>query len=158
MLLQFKPRLLTGTLLVLTLFNGATPQAAGNADPFGKLRGEWATALHSKQLDQLVSLYAPDAVFLTESGGRFTGRPAIRELCQRAMNTFTSDIQLHSIAQEQSGNLGYDSGDYSETLVANAGGARTETKGTYMMVLKRQSDGRWLIQQQMWTEFSAPKH
>jgi len=154
---MLRPMVLTGTLLVLTLFTGATPPSADNADPFAKLRGEWATALHAKQLDQLVLLYAPDAVFLTESGGRFTGRPAIRELCQRAMDTFTSDIQFHSLAQEQSGNLGYDSGDYSETLVANAGGARTEAKGTYLMVLKRQSDGRWLIQQQMWTE-SAPKH
>jgi len=153
---MLKPMVLTGTLLVLTLFTSTTPPQGNNADAFAKLRGEWATALHSKQLDQLVLLYAPDASFQTESGARFTGRPAIRELCQHAMNTFTSDIQMHSVAQEQSGNLGYDSGDYSETLIANTGGARTEVKGTYLMVLKRQSDGRWLIQQQMWTD-SSPK-
>lgn len=127
------------------------PPASGDADPFAKLRGEWATALHSKQLDQLIMLYAPDAVFLTPDGDRFNGRPAIRQLSQKAMDTFTSDIKLHSIAREQSGNLGYDSGDYSETLVANSDGARTEVKGSYLMVLKRQSDGRWLILEQVWT-------
>jgi uncharacterized protein (TIGR02246 family) len=153
----------TLTFLITTLLAAGTSlihaSASADADPFAKLRGEWVTALHSKQLDRLVMLYTPDAVFLTPEGGRFTGRPAIRELSQRAMDTFTSNIRLHSIVREQSGNLGYDSGDYTETLVANSDGVHTETKGDYLMVLKRQSDRRWLIQQQVWTESSpAPKH
>jgi ketosteroid isomerase-like protein len=133
--------------------------ASGGADPFAKLREEWATALHSKQLDPLVMLYAPDAVFLTPAGDRFAGRPAIRELSKKAMDTFTSNIRLRSIVSEQSGNLGYDSGDFSETLVANSDGGRTEVKGNYLMVLKRQSGGEWLILEQVWTEASPdPKH
>ncbi len=104
-------------------------------------------------------LYAPDAVFLTPTGERFTGRPAIRELTRKAMDTFTNDISLHSIVSEHSGNLAYDSGDYHETLVANLGGSRTDVQGNYLMVLKRQSDSRWLILEQVWTEAApAPKH
>lgn len=133
------------------------PRKAG--DPFAKLRGDWAAALHAKQLDALAMLYAPDAVFLEPDGQRVSGRPAIRDLCKKMMDTFTSDLTFHSLVTGQSGTLAYDSGDYQETLIANADGKKTDASGTYLMVLKRQNDGRWLILAQMWTDAKpAPPH
>jgi uncharacterized protein (TIGR02246 family) len=144
----------------------APPQAGAKSresrkadDPFAKLRTEWAAALHGKQLDSLAMMYAPDAVFLEPQGQRVSGRPAIRDLCEKMMNTFTSDLTFHSLVTEQSGMLAYDSGDYQETLTANSDGTKTEARGTYLMVLRRESNGRWLILAQLWTEASpAPAH
>jgi uncharacterized protein (TIGR02246 family) len=128
-------------------------------DPFAKLRADWAAALHAKQLDSLAMLYTPDAVFLEPHGQRVAGRPAIRNLCKKTMDTFTSDLTFHSLVAEQSGTLAYDSGDYQETLIANSDGTKTEARGTYLMVLRRQSDGRWRILAQVWTEAApAPVH
>ncbi len=100
----------------------------------------------------MVMLYAPGAVFLPPTGERITGRPAIRDLSKKAMDTFTSDISLHSIVTEHSGNLAYASGDYRETLVTVSDGTKTEVQGNYLMLFKRQADGRWLIIEQVWTE------
>ncbi|HKF21483.1 MAG TPA: DUF4440 domain-containing protein [Candidatus Angelobacter sp.] len=136
-----------------------SPESRKADDPFAKLRAEWSAALHAKQLDSLAMMYAPDAVFLEPHGQRVSGRPAIRDLCKKAMDTFTSDLTFHSIVTEQSGTLAYDSGDYQETLTANSDGAKTEGRGTYLMVLRRESNGRWLILAQVWTEASpAPSH
>src|SRR5215475_124593 len=81
-------------------------------------RGEWTTNLHQKKLDEFMKLYAPDAVFITGNGKRITGRQAIRDLTAKAMDSFTSDIQLRSINTDFSGELAYDSGDYHETVTA----------------------------------------
>jgi uncharacterized protein (TIGR02246 family) len=130
----------------------ANRQASGPADDIAKIRSEWAKALRAKQLDQIVLLYAPDAVFLPPTGERVTGRPAIRDLTKKIMETFTSDINLDSIVMEHSGSLAYDSGDYSETLVTVADGAQIEAQGNYLMIFKRQPEGNWLIIEQAWTE------
>jgi len=151
--------LLSSLLALVTALAPFTPipKPSTAADAIARIRTEWTRDLHSKKLDAIVMLYAPDAVFLTPNGERFTGRPAIRELCRKAMDTFTSDLTFHSIVSEGSGNLAYDSGDFWETLVKLSDGSKSEGRGNYLMVFKRQPDGNWLIAQQVWTE-STPAH
>jgi ketosteroid isomerase-like protein len=121
------------------------------ADELARIRSEWSKDLHDKQLDRLVALYAPDAVFMKPSGRRVSGRPAIRDLCKSVMDTFTSDISMHSLATDHSGDLAYDSGEYSESLVKTSDGTKADIEGNYVMILKRQPDGNWLIAEQIWT-------
>jgi uncharacterized protein (TIGR02246 family) len=141
-------------LLALTTMLAAVPglnqQAPNPADAFASLRTEWAKDLHDKKLDQIVMLYAPDAVFLPPNGERIVGRPAIRELTKKAMDTFTSDLTFRSINMEYSGNLAYDSGEFRETLAGLSDGNTTHGQGNYLMVYKQQADGTWLIVQQAW--------
>jgi uncharacterized protein (TIGR02246 family) len=127
------------------------------SNEIAKVRADWAKALYSKQLDQIAMRYAPDAVFLTPTGDRITGRAAIRDLCKKAMATYTSDIKMRSAALGHSGNLAYDSGDYEETEAIIANGTSKNLKGTYLMVYRRQADGHWLILQQMWAD-GTPAH
>ena len=153
-------RLLVASLaLLIALVAPPLPAQSGQsaaADEIARLRSEWAKNLLAKKLDPIVALYAPDAVFLQPSGDRVTGRAAIRDLCKNIMATFTSDISLHSIATEHSGDLAYDSGDYRETLVKVSDGIQIEVQGNYLMVFKRQADGTWLILEQMWTLVTPP--
>jgi uncharacterized protein (TIGR02246 family) len=149
-------------LLFLLLAVGANSfspaqQPSRDVEAIARIRTEWTIDLHSKQLDQIVMLYAPDAVFLPPSGERIAGRAAIRELTGNVMAKLTSNISLHSMVTEHSGNLAYDSGEYSETVVKTADGSKTDLQGSYLMVFKRQADGKWLIALQMWTE-TSPGH
>ncbi len=129
----------------------AKPTAPNVADDLAKLRAQWAQELHDKDLDKIIALYAADAAFLAPSGGRFTGQTAIRGLFKTIMDTVTSNITFHSIVTETSGDLAYDSGDYSETLVPTKSGPDQHYKGDYLIVFRRQKDGHWLIVQQVWT-------
>lgn len=127
------------------------PAASGAADDLARLRGQWAQELHDKQLDQIIALYAPDSAFLSPNGGRFTGPAEIRGLFKTIMETVTSNITFHNITTESSGDLAFDSGDYTETLVPMKAGPDQHYKGDYLIVFRRQKDSRWLIVQQVWT-------
>jgi uncharacterized protein (TIGR02246 family) len=121
------------------------------ADEIVRLRTEWAKNLRAKQLDQIAALYAPDAVYLLPSGARVSGRPAIRDICKKIMDNFTSEITFQSLASDHSGDLAYDSGEYRESLVKLSDQTKAEVQGNYVMIFKRQPDGTWLIAEQMWT-------
>lgn len=125
--------------------------ASGVAEELAKVREQWVRELHDKQLDQIIALYAPDAAFLSPTGGRFTGPGAIRGLFKTIMDAVTSNLTLHSMVTESSGDLAYDSGDYTETLVPTKGGPDQHYQGDYLIVFKRQKDGKWLIVQHVWT-------
>jgi uncharacterized protein (TIGR02246 family) len=139
------------TLLVALGSTAGQRKQPSVADEIVRLRTEWAKNLRAKQIDQLAALYATDAVYLKPSGARVTGRPAIREVCKKIMDSFTSDITFQSLASDHSGDLAYDSGEYRESLVKLSDKTEADVQGNYVMIFKRQSDGTWLIAEQMWT-------
>src|SRR5690349_1111585 len=53
------------------------------ASQVARVRDQWAQFLNAKQLKPIMTLYAPDAVFLQPSGERITGAPSIRSLTQK---------------------------------------------------------------------------
>lgn len=126
------------------------------SEEVGKIPALWARTLQSKQIDQLAALYTPDAVFLKPTGERITGRPAVRDLCKKIMDTFSNDFTFHSLASDVSGNIAYDSGEYKDSLVKISDQTKAEVQGNYLMIFKRQPDGSWLIAQQMWTLVTPP--
>ena len=149
---MFLGRLLLLITMTLTALSGLSqqPPSPAPSDAIAKIRDQWCKDLHDKRLDEIVSLYAPDATFLTPNGERVNGRDAIRTLTKQAMASFTSDLSFQSIAFESSGTLAYDEGQFRETLTSNANGTVSHSSGSYLMVFKRQTDGAWLIVEQAW--------
>jgi ketosteroid isomerase-like protein len=133
----------------------AAPQAS-TIVTLAKIREAWVQDLRNKQLEAILKFYAPDAVFLLPSGDRITGSAALRTLFQNIMATFHSDLTLHSQNLETSGDLAYDSGDFQETLTTIATGAKITSKGSYIIIFKRQPNGSWQIVQHVWTGTPPP--
>ena len=133
----------------------AAPQTS-TLETFAKMREAWAQDLRTKQLEPILKFYAPDAVFLQPNGERITGSAALRSLFQTIMATFNSDLTLHSQNLETSGALAYDSGDFQETLTTIATGAKITSKGSYIIIFKRQPNGSWQIVQHVWTGTPPP--
>ena len=134
----------------LLLFLILLPQVAA-ADPFQKLRQEWTQDLHEKRVEASTALYSPDGVFIQPDGTRVKGSAAIHNLYQKITSTFDSDLNFSSERVEISGNLAYDSGTYTETLVTRATGKSMLTKGSYLTVYRRGKNGNWKIVEQAWT-------
>jgi ketosteroid isomerase-like protein len=145
------------TLLAPAFFPTATavPQASTIAT-LAKIREAWVQDLRTKQLEPILKLYTPDAVFFQPSGERIIGSAALRTLFQNVMATFHSDLILHSQTLETSGDLAYDSGDFQETLTTIATGTKITSKGSYIIIFKYQSDGGWRIVQHAWTGTPPP--
>ncbi|HKF48825.1 MAG TPA: DUF4440 domain-containing protein [Terracidiphilus sp.] len=129
-------------------------------DAFERLRAEWAQDLHQKQIEACVALYSPDAVFVQPDGSRVEGASAIREPFKTVTSTFDSDLAFSSKRVEVSGDLAYDSGSYSETLVTRSNGKQMHSKGSYLTVYRKQNDGTLKIVEQVWngTIESASQH
>jgi len=133
----------------------AAPQTSTIA-AIAKIRDAWVQNLRTKQLEPILKFYASDAVFLQPNGDRITGSAALRTLFQNIMATFNSDLTLHSQNLETSGDLAYDSGDFEETLTTISTGAKITSKGSYIMIFKRQHDGSWQIIQHAWMGTPPP--
>jgi uncharacterized protein (TIGR02246 family) len=121
------------------------------------IKDRLAEAVHSKRLDDLVLLFAPDATFLVSTTGRVNGRAAIRQLFEKVTASFTSSIVMKSVRIEKSGDLAYDSGDFEETITSMSDGQQRSIKGSYLLIFKRRRGGQWLIVEQIMTARVQPK-
>ncbi|MFZ3334041.1 MAG: DUF4440 domain-containing protein [Candidatus Acidiferrales bacterium] len=143
-----------GTALAATFSRvaaGAAAPQASNLAILAKLREDWVRDLRTKQLEPILKFYAVDAVFLQPNGDRISGAAALRNFFQMILTTFDSDLTLHSQKLDASGDLAYDSGDFEETLTTVASGAKMNSKGSYIVIYKRQPADRWEIVQHVWT-------
>ena len=156
--MKIRTTVLPLTMALLFLGAGSGASSPSIADEIARVRSQWADDLRNKRLEEITALYAPDAAFLSGDVGRVTGRPAIHELCKKVMAAVTSNMVMHSLRTEHSGDLAFDSGDYEETMTKASDGTSQNAKGSYLMVLKRQPDGKWLIVEQMWIDSTPPSH
>jgi ketosteroid isomerase-like protein len=160
--LKLLRRFAVGLLAFVTIFAPAFSHTASaspkgsSLETFAKLREAWVQDLRTKQLEPILKFYAADAAFLQPTGERLTGSAALRTLFQTVMASFNSDLTLHSQNLATSGNLAYDSGDFEENLTNIATGAKITSKGSYIIIYKRQSNGSWQIVQHVWTGTPPP--
>jgi ketosteroid isomerase-like protein len=143
------------TILATAFSPTAAPQAS-TLETFAELREAWIQDLRTKQLEPILKFYAPDAAFLQPNGERITGSAALRTLFQTIMATFNSDLTLHSQNLETSGDLAFDSGNFDEALTIIATGTKITSKGSYVIIYKRQPNGSWQIVQHVWTGTPPP--
>jgi len=140
---------LTDAMAVSSISSEASRQVA-------QARDSWLTAFKSKDVGAAVGFYASDAAFLQPSGERIGGIEAIRELYQKVVSTFDTDLVLRSRSLEVSANLAYDSGEYEETLANRTTGQTQRFHGQYVMIFRLTSDGHWKIIQHAWTVAPNP--
>jgi uncharacterized protein (TIGR02246 family) len=114
---------------------------------------EWARAWGAKDLERLVGLYADDAVFLPATGGRITGRTAIKDLFRQALETNSSQLRIRSIRTQVEGGLAFDSGEYEEER--KSGDSTQAGRGQYLVVCRQDATGTWRIIEHVWTDTPA---
>jgi uncharacterized protein (TIGR02246 family) len=141
-----------GLLLILPVGMRCQAQTAGQNKEIDTVRAEWVRSLEARQLEPSLALFTDDAAFLNPDGTRMAGKDAIRGLYQQIFATYSGKILLDSKQIGVSGVLAYDSGAFRETLTTLKSGAKQDVKGSYLMVFRREPDGKWRIVQQVWTE------
>jgi ketosteroid isomerase-like protein len=98
-----------------------------------KVRRDSATAAH----------YAENATFMPPNGGIVEGRAAIRAWFEAfpPMSEFT----LTPVEIDGRGDLAYERGTYALTIAAAQGKPATPDHGKYLVIKRRQLDGKWLV-------------
>jgi ketosteroid isomerase-like protein len=145
----------------------AAASSASSADmvEIARLREQWLHHWNAGNLQAILQSYAPEAVLLPANGQRVSGRDAIAKYWQQALASGMGTLSLEPLSSGQAGALAYESGRLKYTAAgappnqphqvspsASAGPPGHPVEGNYLVVLRREPDGRWLILQHAFTE------
>ena len=107
---------------------------------------EMSKALAAKDLEQLMSFFADDALGIYPNTPIIIGKDALRQswTTTLAIPGFSMSLQPMKVEAARSGDLAYVHGTWTRTM-NDAMGKPAADKGDYIVVYKKQLDGRWRI-------------
>jgi uncharacterized protein (TIGR02246 family) len=115
-----------------------------------RLTQEWVLACNTRQLDELLDLYAPDALVLRSNLPLLRGAAAVREFFFSAIESGLGEVSVEPIRVEVVGDMAHEVGRYS-ALVPGTPGKRREERGKYLWVFAKQSGGEWKLVSECWS-------
>jgi uncharacterized protein (TIGR02246 family) len=115
-----------------------------------RLTQEWVLACNTRQLDELLELYAPDALVMRSNLPLLRGAAAVREFFFSALESGLGEVSIEPIRVEVVGDLAHEVGRYS-ALVPGTTGKRREERGKYLWVFAKQSGGDWKLVSECWS-------
>jgi uncharacterized protein (TIGR02246 family) len=115
-----------------------------------RLTQEWVLACNTRQLDELIELYAPDALVLRSNLPPIRGAMAVREFFYSSLEAGLGEVALDPMRVEVLGDLAHEVGRYS-ALVPGTAGKRREERGKYLWVFAKQSSGDWKLVSECWS-------
>jgi ketosteroid isomerase-like protein len=125
------------------------PMSRGEA-AVRRLTQEWVLACNTRQLDELIELYAADALVLRANLPPIRGTMAVREFFFASLEAGLGEVALDPMRVEISGELAHEVGRYS-ALVPGTAGKRREERGKYLWVFTKQSSGDWKLISECWS-------
>jgi len=140
------------------LLQASAPNAATPALP----TQQWIQDMQTKNLDDVLALYTPDAVFVDPEGHQFATPDARRKLYMQVFSTYDSDLTRGkgTIAiqgnPEVAGSIAVESAEFTENLRTRATNTTTHLCGDYRFTYILQQNGHWLISRMEWTSKACP--
>jgi uncharacterized protein (TIGR02246 family) len=115
-----------------------------------RLTQEWVLACNTRQLDELMELYAPDALVLRSNLPPIRGAIAVREFFFSSLEAGLGEVAVEPMRVEVLGDLAHEVGRYS-ALVPGTAGKRREERGKYLWVFAKQASGDWKLVSECWS-------
>jgi uncharacterized protein (TIGR02246 family) len=115
-----------------------------------RLTQEWVLACNTRQLDELIELYAADALVLRSNLPPIRGAMAVREFFYSALEAGLGEVAVEPMRVEVLGDLAHEVGRYS-ALVPGTAGKRREERGKYLWVFAKQASGDWKLVSECWS-------
>jgi uncharacterized protein (TIGR02246 family) len=132
--------------MVLAATAASAPQKSADEAAIAKVRSAYQTAAGTQDGPALAKLYAPDGVEMPPNAPAVKGRAAIDAFHK----AFGQQWMMHGITitateTKIAGDTAIDTGTYKQQLMAQKGGWIFDDKGKYVVVMKKDAGGNWLI-------------
>ena len=124
------------------------PMSRGEA-AVRRLTQEWVLACNTRQLEELIELYAQDALVLRSNLPPIRGTIAVREFFYSSLEAGLGEVALDPMRVDVFGDMAHEVGRYS-ALVPGATGKRREERGKYLWVFAKQTSGDWKLVSECW--------
>jgi ketosteroid isomerase-like protein len=115
-----------------------------------RLTQEWVLACNTRQLDELIELYATDALVLRSNLPAIRGAVAVREFFYSSLEAGLGEVALDPMRVEVIGDTAHEVGRFS-ALVPGTTGKRREERGKYLWVFAKQPSGDWKLVAECWS-------
>ncbi|MGA7219116.1 MAG: DUF4440 domain-containing protein [Candidatus Sulfotelmatobacter sp.] len=125
------------------------PMSRGEA-AVRRLTQEWVLACNTRQLDELIELYAADAMVLRSNLPPIRGAMAVREFFFASLEAGLGEVAVEPLRVEVVGDIAHEVGRYS-ALVPGTAGKRREERGKYLWVFAKQPNGEWKLVSECWS-------
>ncbi len=132
--------------------DGALEEARAEIDSLGRA---WEAAANRADVEELVGIYAPDAVILPPGGPVIQGSETIRELFRQEFERFDTKLAFTTQAIEIEGDMAYRRGRYVWRGTPRLSGQTVETANKFLEIWRRQPGGSWRIAVDMWNPSEA---
>jgi ketosteroid isomerase-like protein len=114
------------------------------------LDAQWSKAGAAKDVDKTVSYYSDDAIVMPPNAAAATTKEAIRKTWKDVFDaTVSGSWTATNVKAAKSGEMAYVSGTY-EFTANDASGKPVTDKGKYVEVWKKQADGKWKCEADIW--------
>jgi len=117
----------------------------------------WIRSVQAKNIDSLMTLYAPDAESMQEGVAAVKGTEGLRAIYAGFFKAMPRDfnVKLKGVDFSEDGTLAYDRGSFM-AKVNGPGGKPLKVSGDYLNVWKN-IDGRWVTVAEMSNSSPPPK-
>ncbi len=117
---------------------------------------EFMEAVKRGDAASIAASFTEDGTLLPPNMETVRGRQAIEALLGIAMGTMgLREATLRTVSIEEDGDVAFEIGDLTMTYKPQGGQARTD-QGKYVLLWKRQTDGKWECYSEMWNSNSPP--
>ena len=132
--------------LVATGVSAQTKAAGGDEAAIAKVRSAYEKAAGTQDGAAIAKLYAADGVEMPPNAPAAKGRAAIeafhkafgKQFMMHGMTITPTETKVH-------GDYAYDIGTYKQALMPMNGGAVIDDHGKYVVLLKKDASGNWLV-------------
>lgn len=109
------------------------------------LIGRWIEATREGDVEQVLALMAPDAVFLTPGAAPMQGKEAFANSMRGALgdNSFEAVSEIDEITV--SGDMAYSRTRLTVTITSKHGKLPVQRTGHTLSILRKGADGKWLL-------------
>jgi ketosteroid isomerase-like protein len=114
-----------------------------DSDAIRKNTADLSAGINSKNVDEILKLYADNSVFMPPNAPLLRGREPLRSFYTDLVSK-VSDIKLEPIDIAGHGPIAYESGSYTMNV------GNTRDRGKYLFVLRNMA-GNWRIEYTSWS-------
>jgi uncharacterized protein (TIGR02246 family) len=137
------------TAIALALMPAFAQQRAGSAAAeagIAKTRSAYEKAAMAQDGAAMAKLFAPDGTEMPPNAPLQKGRAAIEAYHKNlAAQVMVHGLSIKPTETHVMGDAAYDVGTYSQNLMSMKGGKTMDDKGKYVVLLKKDAAGSWLI-------------
>ena len=130
--------------------SAAAPALSRAESGIRKLTQDWVLACNTKHLEDLVDIYATDAMVFRPNYPPVRGTAAIREFFVHMLEGGLGDVELEPLRVMVGTEMAFEAGR-CKMLVPTAAGKRREERGKYVMIYGRQPSGEWKAVVDSWS-------